>query len=87
MDEKTCKNLYQRYLELESKMRSGEGEIKRGQPIKVIVNSHDIFESNEMKNKLGDCLEFLLDDELFKLYTDEVLGPKARTILKERRSE
>ncbi|MBI2025086.1 MAG: hypothetical protein HYT03_03320 [Candidatus Harrisonbacteria bacterium] len=86
MDEKACKSLFKKYLELEAKIRSGVQIIKPGQPYKTIIDSRDIDESNRIRNTLKVCLEFLSNEELFEIYTDEVLGPKVREILKERRN-
>lgn len=84
MDKETCKNLFQKYLELELKIRSRVQTLRPGQPYRIL-DSRDITESNKVKNELGECLEFLSNNELFKIYTDEVLGPKVREILGKRR--
>ena len=87
MDEKTCKNLYQGYLRLKSKIRSGTQAGKRGQPYKTLIDGRDAKELSRLKNGLECCLEFLSNDELFEIYTDKVLGAKAKTVLRKRRGE
>lgn len=87
MDKETCKNLLQKYLGLEEKIRSGVNVIKPGQSYSTLVDSRDIDESNNLKEKLKDCLDFLSNEELHLLYKDEDIGSKAREIVRERRNE
>ena len=86
MEKNYCQNIYQDYLELESKIRSGVQIVKQGQPYKVLIDSNDINESERLRGGLEKCLEFLSNDELLKIYTDLHLGEKVRAVLKERRT-
>lgn len=89
MDKETCKKLFQKYLELESKIRSSAPVVTPSRPPKILYEGRheasNIDELNKLKNELGECLEFLSNDELFKIRAEEVLGPRVREILKERR--
>lgn len=85
MDEDTCKNLYQKYLELRSKMRTAGRIIPDGKM--NMISSRDIDELDKIANELNNCLEFFSNEELRLLYTDEDIGLKARKIVRERRNE
>ena len=87
LDEETCKQLFQKYLQVEDKIRSGVQIIKPGQPYKITISSRDFDLSNELRNKLKGHLDLLSTEDLFKVYTDQSLGAEAREIIRDRRNK
>ncbi len=82
----TCKQLFQKYLQVEDKIRSGVQIIKPGQSYKITISSRDFDLSRELRNKLTGHLELLPTEDLFKIYTDQSLGAEAREIIRNRRN-
>jgi len=87
LDKETCIQLFQKYLGIEKKIRSGVQIIKPGQPYKVTISSRDFDLSNELRNKLKGHLDLLSTEDLFKVYTDQSLGAEAREIIRDRRNK
>ncbi len=86
LDKETCKQLFQKYLQVEDKIRSGVQIIKPGQSYKITISSRDFDLSRELRNKLTGHLELLPTEDLFKIYTDQSLGAEAREIIRNRRN-
>ncbi len=86
LDKETCTQLFQKYLDVENKIRSGVQIIKPGQPYKITISSRDFDLSRELRNKLTGHLELLPTEDLFKIYTDQSLGTEAREIIRNRRN-
>jgi|GEM_PF-227256 len=87
LDEETCKQLFQRYLDVEEKIRSGVQIVKPGQPYKITISSRDFDLSRELRNKLTGHLDLLSTEDLFKIYTDQSLGTESREIIRNRRGK
>ena len=85
MDEKTCKNLYKKYLEFRSKLKTAVRVIPDGKM--SMISSRDTDELDKVIDALKNCLEFLSNEELRLLYTEKDIGLEARKIVRERRNE
>lgn len=82
----TCNRLFQRLIEL----RDGFKDVSTPKkPIINIISSRDIDQLRNIETYLieRECLDEMPKDELFKIYTDDKLGPKAREVLRKRRIE
>jgi len=77
-----CENLYQKYKELKEKTKLEVKEIGlRGEIDAQYINLKDIEDKEKVKNELEGCLDFLTEDELKELFTDDHFMGKAIQIL------
>jgi uncharacterized protein with ACT and thioredoxin-like domain len=81
-----CKSLYQEYKELKEKTKIEVKEVgSRGEIEAQYINLKDIEDKEKVINELEGCLDFLTEDELKELFTDDHFMGKAIQILTNRK--
>lgn len=86
MDQESCKNLYQRYLELKEKTTPKLHDWESGKDMEAQhINVDDFEELKNVKMELTNCLDLLSDNELIEISEDDDIGLKAQEILRKRR--